>query len=73
MANCFWWGELESELRERNMISYKFTNDTTDGETCMKLIEKERCKTLYQHPENDCTTECKARGMNIFELVFKPV
>ena len=62
-AECFWWGELEEELRDLGWISYKFHTDS-DREKCMNEIETERSKTLYPHAEEDCTLECKQRGTN---------
>ena len=65
MANCFWWGELEQELRDRGLEDYRFYNDTTDREKRMDFIEKKRCQSLYPHPEKDCLDEYKARSKQI--------
>ena len=58
-ADCFWWGEIETELRLLDCIDYRFHCDA-DREVCMKLIETERQKNLYPHEE--CFPECQARG-----------
>ncbi|KAK6169667.1 hypothetical protein SNE40_020669 [Patella caerulea] len=60
VANCFWWGELEEELREEKKDVVFFNRN--DRELCMRKIETDRCKSLYHHAAIDCTEECKARG-----------
>ena len=52
--------QSHGQLRKMDMISYNFTNQITDQETCLYLIEKEQCTTFYHFPENDCVTEYKA-------------
>ncbi|PFX24258.1 hypothetical protein AWC38_SpisGene11140 [Stylophora pistillata] len=67
VANAFWNGELEAELRERkalDMFSMMFVD--ADREAIMVHIDKLRAKANYLHsPEDcteDCTEDCKARG-----------
>lgn len=63
VANAFWNGELEAELRERGALDmfHMYHNDG-DREVVMEHIDQLRAKCNYQHTEGDCTEDCKARG-----------
>ena len=62
LADCRWWGEVEDDLREENLIStHRFANKTTAREACMDDIENRRRQTVYPHPV--CHPDCKARGI----------
>ncbi len=61
VAEAFYKGELENELRRINCIEYVFRNDS-DREVCMDMIENVRRQNIYPHPASECTTECKSRG-----------
>ena len=71
-ADCFWWGEVEAKLRETNTLSFRFRS-LEDREKCMTAIDDKRRNTLYAHPADECTIECKARGKSnyIDSMVYK--
>ena len=60
VAEAFWNVEIESELREANMISHKFTS-ASSREDLMCTVDEQRAKTTYQH--GDCSEECRKRGI----------
>ena len=62
VANAFYNGELEDELRQIGRIEYCFKNDR-DGETCMEMIEQQRVRNVYEHPSEDCSPDCARRGV----------
>ena len=61
VANAFYNGEIESELRRIGREDYRFMVNS-DREKCMDMIEQLRCESVYPHPPSDCTDECKRRG-----------
>ena len=61
VSKAFWVGEVENEIRKMGKSDYVFKSDA-DIENCMDMIE-ERQMCIYPHPENDCTPECKERGL----------
>ncbi len=61
VGEAFYTGELESQLRRIKRAEYRFRLDS-DRDSCMEMVEKERCASVYAHPEDECTRECKARG-----------
>ncbi len=58
VAEAFYWGEVENELRAINM-DYFFRKDS-DRESCMEAIEEKRREKIYPHLT--CEEECKKRG-----------
>ena len=48
------WGRI-------GKIDYRFKMDS-EREKCMDIVEEVRSATLYEHPDEDCTDECKKRG-----------
>ena len=67
VAKAFWIGEVEMELRRLGREDFRFHADK-DLEMCMDMIEDIRRQSIYPHPESDCRTECKLRG--VFYLYF---
>ena len=61
MAEAFYNGEVETELRRIKYVDYVFQNDS-DREVCMEMIEKVRRQNIYPHPPSECTEGCKLRG-----------
>ena len=61
VAEAFYTGEIEADLRRVGNIEYPFRYDS-DREVCMDDIEKRRRKNLYPHLPSDCTEGCKNRG-----------
>lgn len=59
MAEAFYTGEVESELRRIGKIDYRMHKDS-DREKCMEMIEEFRRESIYPHTL--CCTECKSRG-----------
>lgn len=59
MAEEFYWGELEAELRELG-LDYSFKKDE-DREACMLLVEEKRRMSLYPHKQ--CHDACIKRGI----------
>ena len=62
ISKAFWVGEVENEIRKMEKSDYVFKSDA-DLENCMDMIEEERQMCIYPHPDNDCTPECKERGL----------
>ena len=72
MADIFWWGEIEYELRKRKAY-YKFgkkgtIGDKGDREECMRFLEQLRNNGLYPH--TDCSETCKQKGMTKFIILL---
>ena len=61
LAEGFWWGQLEAELRENGMVSRRF-HHAADREACMVEVNAMRTMATYPHSEADCSPDCKARG-----------
>lgn len=68
MANAFWNGELEAEIREGELKDYAFLKDG-DREKAMEVIDAKRAVSIYQHTQ--CSEECRKRGMRI--LRYYPI
>ncbi len=62
VARAFWVGEVEHELRRLGREEYRFHSDA-DLKKCMEAIEDIRCHNIYPHPESECSTECRLRGL----------
>ncbi|KAL9966282.1 hypothetical protein ACROYT_G024334 [Oculina patagonica] len=63
VANAFWNGELESELRDRGELDmFGLCHTDSDREVIMAHIDNTRAQSNYSHPPEDCTDDCKARG-----------
>ena len=64
VADAFYNGEIENEIRQLVREGWKFTNfsfkNDSDRERLMEVIESIRCERIYPHYE--CTAECKERG-----------
>ncbi|CAB4004747.1 Hypothetical predicted protein, partial [Paramuricea clavata] len=62
VAAAFWNGELENELRELGVLDFfgKLRTDK-DREEVMTEIDKIRAKTIYEHPQEECSDVCKER------------
>ena len=63
MADAFWWGEVEADIREKKFVDSVFFKTKEDREEYMKLAEKIRQVSLYEHPLEDCSEDCKKRGV----------
>ena len=61
MADAFYTGELEAELRLVGHVDYRFKKDS-DRELCMEMIEEIRRTSTYPHPAMECAPDCKQRG-----------
>ncbi len=60
-AQAFYNGELELELRRLGKVNYPFKADG-DREKCFEMIEMIRRESIYDHPESECSPQCKKRG-----------
>ena len=58
LANAFWNGELEKELRESDKADYIFSS-TSDREKAMDDIDQQRATSVYTHT---CSKTCQERG-----------
>ena len=68
VAKAFWIGEVENELRRLELTTeFAFKTDA-DIDQCMERIDKMRQTSIYHHPSDDCTTECKERGTSLIKL-----
>lgn len=63
VADAFYTGELEAELRLLGHVDYLFKKDS-DRELCMEMIEGIRRMGTYPHPVEECAADCKERGIN---------
>lgn len=67
VANAFWNGELESELRDRGKLDmFGLSHIDSDREVIMAHIDNIRAQSNYSHPPEDCTDDCKVRGDFLF-------
>ena len=69
VAEAFYNGELEDELRRVGMLYYSFKMDS-DRDVCMEKIEMIRRVSCYPHCERDCMADCKARGMTELAMYY---
>lgn len=65
VADAFYNGEIENEIRQLasegwQVTDFSFRSDS-DRERIMEEIENIRCQRIYPH--NECTADCKERGM----------
>ena len=67
IADAFYNGEVEAELRCLDRIDYLFKKDS-DREDCMEMIESMRRMSTYPHPAVECAPDCKDRGIYNSEL-----
>ena len=69
MADAFYWGELEAELRLIGHSDYHFKKDS-NREACMEMIEGVQRMSTYPHPAGECTPDCNKRGTcSLFMLI----
>jgi len=62
-SSAFWNGELEAELRDLDRCDFfGLLKKNDDREKVMEEVDRIRSKTNYQHPSDDCSDICKARG-----------
>ena len=59
---AFFNGELENELRQRNLTSSVTFKKDSDREQIMQMIDTIRRSEIYQHQASDCNDVCKSRG-----------
>ena len=59
VADAFWNGELEAELRSRGWLSKPFTSKSTRE---MLMREVDKCRASETYPHNECSQVCKDRG-----------
>ena len=69
VAEAFYNGETENELRRMGKVDYRFKKDS-DREECMTMIETFRRERIYPHNAQTCTKDCKQRGIFSFRLFF---
>ena len=62
MADAFYTGELEGELRLIGHVDYLFKKDS-DRELCTEMIEGIRRTSTYPHPTVEYASDCKERGI----------
>ena len=68
VANAFWNGEVENEIRELGWDHVTFKK-AQDRERIMEEIDNERAVNVYEH--NHCTEDCKRRGkLNLVDAWF---
>jgi hypothetical protein len=60
--DAFFNGELENEVRERNLEDKVYLDDTTTREKLMQQIDIWRRAELYSHPPDECSPICTERG-----------
>lgn len=64
-SKAYFYGELVNELIDRNITDTMVTSSAKTKEDVMKQIDQMRRNELYQHDKEDCTEECKKRGLYI--------
>lgn len=66
-AAVFWNGEIETELRVAGQLDYYgLFHKNEDREIVMEEIERRRAESVYGHSPQDCSDDCKKRGMLFF-------
>ena len=66
VAATFWNGELEIEVRGTGQLDfYGLFHKNDDREAVMEEIERRRSQSVYVHCSEDCSQDCKKRGMFI--------
>lgn len=64
VAATFWNGELEIEVRGTGQLDfYGLFHKNEDREAVMEEIERRRSQSVYVHSSEDCSQDCKKRGM----------
>ena len=69
VADAFYTGEVENEVRllveqrKKALEDFVLRRDS-EREEWMETIEKLRCISIYDHPQNECTAVCAERGKN---------
>ena len=56
-----------SKVQRRSLIQMPIPT-RTEVKTYLASIDEKRSKSLYPHPESDCTDTCKARGKTTMAL-----
>lgn len=64
--NSFFNGELEKEVRERQMVEEVTFQKKDDRKVLMNKIDELRRAELYPHTETECSSICKERGIYLF-------
>ncbi len=67
VAESFYNGEVENEQREVGLEDFRF-NANSDREKCMESIEEKRRLSVYPHPSELCTADCKDRGVCVLHV-----
>ena len=66
VAATFWNGELEIEVRGTGQLDFcGLFHKNDDREAVMEEIERRRSQSVYVHSSEDCSQDCKKRGMFI--------
>ena len=66
VAATFWNGEREIEVRGTGQLDfYGLFHKNDDREAVMEEIERRRSQSVYVHRSEDCSQDCKKRGMFI--------
>ena len=63
VAESFYNGEIEAELRRVGLLEHHFRLDS-DRQECMRMLEIKRRQSVYPHI--NCTEECKKRGSLLY-------
>lgn len=63
-------GELENELRERDLVATLGMQKDSDRERIMKTVDQLRRSELYPHDKKDCSEQCRTKGINFSQNVI---
>ncbi|XP_071125993.1 uncharacterized protein [Mytilus edulis] len=67
--NSFFNGELEKEVRERQMVEEVTFQKKDDRKVLMNKIDELRRAELYPHTETECSSICKERGCENLRII----
>ncbi|XP_060583999.1 uncharacterized protein LOC132740163 [Ruditapes philippinarum] len=68
-SEAFFSGELNKEVRSRNMETVLTFKNDSSREEVMKKIDDLRKTELYLHPEEDCNQVCQKRGCKNLRVI----
>lgn len=64
LLEAMWNGELKDELQHRELTEELYTTKHQSREVLMKTVDEMRRSELYPHPPENCSEECRSRGVS---------
>ena len=66
LLDAIWNGELADELQQRGLTERICMSPHVTRENLMEKIDEIRRTELYPHPPENCSVECRTRGLYFF-------